>query len=311
MNRRDLIGLGCAGAASALCSGPAAAVPNVARSIVQVIASGFGFDGVERQAIGTGFMTGWIGYIATSQHLRKQLGDIDPVSVSYTIRLDPRSSYALPASVHHEHVPSDVLVLFCQAYGLDMKPMRRARKILEQVQQGSTDIYTAGFPSGYGLTVDRGVLKSFVGSINPPIPTWTTSLTFKSGQSGSPIFLGDGTVIGIAKGVDQDATSIGLIVPAMLVPEVYWAQDSEGTNHVEIAEASTLVVSSRDGTVLTQTSAAGTESFAIPGRPEDLSFVLKNPDGSVRQLVVEQNDVRRVGSELRLDARSLIGGESG
>jgi hypothetical protein len=89
------------------------------------------------------------------------------------------------------------------------------------IKAGITPIYTAGFPAGYHYSVDTGVVRSFSGPI-APIPAWTTSMSFKAGQSGSPIVLANLKVVAMAKGVDADASSIGLIVPARLIPHEYW-----------------------------------------------------------------------------------------
>lgn len=198
------------------------AAPDIKSSIVKVVAKGIdtGAGNIKRVATGTGFFTSELGFIVTSAHLRKNLGKVDEASITYEIYLDRFSAAGIAATSLYLSDPSDLMVLYAPVGGENIKPLSMSRKPISSIKLGETAIFTAGYPDGYGYTVNQGVITAFSGPVHN-VPLWATNLTFKEGQSGSPVYLASGEVIGIVKGVDRNA-SIGLFVPAKTIPSNYW-----------------------------------------------------------------------------------------
>lgn len=167
---------------------------------------------------GTGFFISKDGFLVTSLHLMRDLGTVDEETVQYEVRFPPPSTAVFQAAPLFINPAADILVLYASVAHMDVQTLARGDR--NGVIPGSTSIFTMGFPAGYNISFDRGIIKSF-GAISP-IPVWSSNITFKNGQSGSPILLENGKVIAIAKGNDADATSIGLIVPIRLIPADYW-----------------------------------------------------------------------------------------
>jgi hypothetical protein len=180
---------------------------------------------------GTGFFVSKDGFFVTAYHLRKELGSVDQATVSYELHLGPGD--VVPASQMFVDPGADVMVLYASVGDRNVPVLQPSERT--GVVAGTTPVYTAGYPAGYRYSVDKGIIKSFGGPI-APVPLWTTSLTFKVGQSGSPILIANGRVIAFAKADDRDASSIGLIVPVRVVPSQYW----DGSLQLTDAEKTTL-----------------------------------------------------------------------
>lgn len=203
--------------------GPAAN-QEVQDAVVMVVASGVNTAlGNKREAVqGTGFFVSSDGRLVTSYHLREKLpAGVDAGTIKYTIYRNPFDTSPRPAAMVYGSELFDVLVLYVDVSGLTVKPLRQGSKDGDNVKV-LQPVYTGGFPANYSYQPDVGVLKSFSGPVlDPPRPLYVTSITYKEGQSGSPILLANGKVIGIAKATDPGANSIGLIVPSW-VAQAYW-----------------------------------------------------------------------------------------
>ncbi len=212
-----------------------ASVATIEKAVVIVIARGVdtGLGNRPAAAQGTGFFIHRDGYLVTSYHLRKVLGDVDERTVGFEVHFGPNDADVFRAGQVFANPEADIMVLYASVGNHPYDILRRGSR--DGIELGTTPIYTGGYPEGYQFSVDSGVLKS-LGTIDP-IPVWSTSLTFKAGQSGSPIVLNDLRVIGFAKGNDADATSIGLIVPASAIPSNFW----DGTTNLSAESASRLV----------------------------------------------------------------------
>jgi hypothetical protein len=204
-----------------------AAVPNVRRAVVSVRVSGVRRDNNEptQTVSGSGFFVNREGYIVTSWHLIRQLGDVNPNLNRFEINTDHTQSW-ISAIVLEQRPETDILVLKAHMGSRPFDILRRAKNAKDRITIARTPVWTAGFPAGYGYLNDTGVVTSFDGTISPPTATWTTNMTFKGGASGSPIYLEDGSVVAIAKGVDSNATQIGLVVPVNLIPAQYWEDET-------------------------------------------------------------------------------------
>lgn len=209
---------------------PAAAAPDdVRNAIVVVVVKGDNarLGNAPAAAQGTGFFISRDGYVATSYHVYGDLikDGVEPSSVTYHVALNPTSP-PLPASPLFINPAADLMVLYVAgAGGLNVMTLKPADRGNARVSTAITPVYSAGYPDGIGFSTGAGVIKSFDGPL-APIPVWTTSLTFKGGESGSPILLADNRVIAIAKAVDPGSSSIGLIVPSRLIPREYWDTDT-------------------------------------------------------------------------------------
>jgi hypothetical protein len=181
---------------------------------------------------GTGFFISKDGFLVTSYHLRTELGEVDDSTVAYEIHFGPTSSDVVQAAPVYVNPMADLMVLYASVADRNVQILAPASRT--GIVPGSTPIYTVGYPAGYQYSVDTGIIKSW-GSIDP-IPIWTTNLTFKSGQSGSPIVLSNLHVLAIAKANDVNANSIGLVVSSRLIPDNYW----DGTVGLTPAVAATL-----------------------------------------------------------------------
>lgn len=166
----------------------------------------------------TGFFTSKQGFLVTSYHLRAELGDVDERTVTYEVRFGPTSADIYAAAPIHINQAADFMVLYVSVGDRNIETFTLGTRV--GVRPGITPIYTVGYPAGYHYSVDIGVVRSF--GLTEAIPAWSTNMTFKSGQSGSPIFLENFRVIAIAKGNDAASTSIGLMVPSQMIPTNYW-----------------------------------------------------------------------------------------
>jgi hypothetical protein len=210
----------CAIAAENISSGP----ESVKNAVVIVLAKGVlpAQVNVPVSEQGTGFFISKYGFLVTSYHLRSDLGAVDDPSVTYEIHFGALPSDTIvSASPVFANPAADIMVLYAPVAQRDVLTLQPSTMPISKIIPGTTPIFTGGYPRGYDYSVDRGVIKSF-GVISPPLPLWSTSISFKAGQSGSPILFDDNTVIGIAKGVDTADKSIGLVVPMKLVPIEYW-----------------------------------------------------------------------------------------
>jgi len=195
-------------------------------SVVTVVASGVNpiLGNTKVSSQGTGFFTSKDGFLVTARHLVTKLGKIAEDSLQFEVYFGPGSGDKVLAKSMYQNPDADIMVLFANFDGRDVKALTPAGR--DGLVIASTPVYTVGFPAGLLYAGDKGHIKSF--GVIDPIPVWATSLTFKSGQSGSPILRGDGRVIAMAKGDDEDASSIGYVVPVIrTVPTEYWDNSAQ------------------------------------------------------------------------------------
>ncbi len=261
MNRRKFF----AGAVATLTALPFVGLPadaaatNVRSSLVTIRATGLlrASNELSDSVFGTGFFVNSQGYIVTSLHLIKQLGAVIPESIRFEVNTDLNETPITAIQIERRD-QVDILVLLAKMGMRPFSVLRRERNVMRRVREGETRVYTSGFPKGYGAIIDNGAITSFEGPVSPPSPTWTTNMTFKGGQSGSPIYLEDGSVIAVAKGVDAGTTQIGIVVPIMHVPLNYWDEDTEAPANMEAAEGIPSILITRN------VPATATQSRIVP-----------------------------------------------
>ena len=214
---------------------------------------------------GTGFFIGKAGFLVTSNHLRTELGDVDDATVTYEIHFGTTTADVVQAIPVFVNPVADVMVLYASVADRNVPVLAPATH--PGVPALGTSVYTVGYPAGYQYSVDAGVIKSS-GPIDPVL-AWTTSLTFKGGQSGSPILLSDLRVIAIAKGNDAQANSIGLVVPSQIVPSNFW----DGT--VGLTPAVTGALASGDASSLAHVNVSTVSSSSAPVARKE-AFTVEN-----------------------------------
>jgi serine protease Do len=154
--------------------------------------------------LGTGFVVSSDGLVLTTHHIISELGDVEPRTVSIEARIAEKSANARPAAIVDDAINMDLLLLKLPPGPDDYVPVSLGSAYDHDDTQ---DIYTSGFPRSISYRTQNGRIEAREG---PGGYLWVTDLNFEYGQSGSPIYNGDGEVIGVVKGVEG---SLNYIVP--------------------------------------------------------------------------------------------------
>lgn len=173
---------------------------------------------VLREVQGTGFFINKEGYVLTAYHLLSKLGKVHAGTVTWEIEFGANTNDKIQAAPLSFMENVGLMVLYASVGDRDVETLARGTR--DGVLPVVTTLYTFGYPSGWLYSSDRGFIKSFGAAA--PLPVWSTNMTFKEGQSGSPICLADLRVIAIARGDDADAKSIGVVVSIRPIPDNYW-----------------------------------------------------------------------------------------
>lgn len=188
-------------------------------AVVQITVKGIDpTDSTERVTHGTGFFISKDGYIVTSKHLVTKLGNVDAQTVTYEIQYGIAPAKQAGYAWTDPNPNTDLLVLYAAVTDWDVPTLARGSR--NNVTPAVTPIYTGGFPEGVLYSVKTGFIQSW--GVLAPLPLWTTSMSFKEGQSGSPICLSDTKVIAVAKGNDTADPATGVVVPVRIIPPQYW-----------------------------------------------------------------------------------------
>lgn len=286
-------------------SGSAMAGPAEARGAIVVV----GVKGVNTRlgnapeaAQGTGFFISKDGLLVTAYHLwgdMEQRG-VDPATMSIEVTFDPDSPKTVQAQQLYTNRVADVMVLYAPVGGRNVPTLKPADRTTAKVVEASTPIYSAGYPDGIGFSVSRGYIKSFDGP-RAPVPAWTTDITFKGGESGSPILLEDNRVIAIAKAVDKESTQIGLIVPSRFVPRDYW--DGAGSDSLLASTAGRVLVEARS-TVAAPEVRTRDITFANPscaGARDVANSVTARPGWTIDPASVKLQTLQSTGADNKVD----------
>lgn len=182
-------------------------------------------DSAPVEAHGSGFFTSQDGYLVTSYHLVSDLlaKGVDERTLTYTITVEGLSAHApLEAVVAWKNDTVDLMVLRARIGSLKIRPLQPDFAARNEIRLTETPVFTGGYPGGYEFVVDKGYVKAFEGPADAAVPAWVTNMTFKEGQSGSPVVTEDGRVVAVVKAIDLDAASIGILVPIRDIPLNYW-----------------------------------------------------------------------------------------
>jgi S1-C subfamily serine protease len=195
-----------------------------AKGIVVVIASTVDTEhgNVPVSTHGTGFFISAEGFLVTSFHLRTKLPNVPSDQITYAVRFGSAAATAsVPAAVLWENELTDIIVLSVAIGEQPIAVLARSSVTRDGIKKNETPLFTGGYPHGLPFVTKRGTVLGF-GLVDDPRPAWITDLTFGDGQSGSPVVLGDGAVVALARGNVPDAPGYGVIVPIRAIPEGLW-----------------------------------------------------------------------------------------
>lgn len=171
----------------------------------------------------TGFFVSKNGLFITSYHtlhkLKKALGGYNNEDFIFSVHQENTpSKKKWTATLEKVDQKSDLLSLNVRVGGNGVDYFKYDPQIENQITLASTKVYTYGYPGGYEHLSDIGVIKSFEGpELNEHL--WVTSMEFKSGQSGSPVYLKDGRLVGLVKGSERNFDKNNFFVPVSVIDE--------------------------------------------------------------------------------------------
>lgn len=194
-------------------------------SVGVVEVHGFDKSSHEVTVQGSGFFISIEGYFVTARHLLAdalKAGAL-PESITYSVKMPSEvGSPSAPASNYWVSPAGDEMVLSVRSENFHIRPLKPNHEPRGGLKIGVTPIYTGGYPENYSFVMDSGVVRSFSGPKQSSLPLWMTNMSFKHGQSGSPVVTGDGEVVGLVTAVDLDATTFGVLTPVRSVPPYFW-----------------------------------------------------------------------------------------
>jgi Trypsin-like serine proteases, typically periplasmic, contain C-terminal PDZ domain len=185
------------------------------KSIVYIHAERLPKDGVAApyETSGTGFIISKSGYVLTNAHLLLKEDDASVVKYEGSVR--SRYLPPLPLFLVAKDESIDIALFELPDTGTEWKPLTLDLPNLkkdwknEKPMTTSSPLFTMGFPFQSDLSSATGILSNRVG----PHGNWQTTLPINYGNSGSPVFRSDGSVVGIAQGGMDQAQGITYVVP--------------------------------------------------------------------------------------------------
>jgi hypothetical protein len=162
--------------------------------------------GVRQTDQSTGFLISDDGFILTSWRLLENVDKYTADSVKITAAVGDPEAPAVTAAIFNTLQPVHALLLKMRARALPHLTLGRAN-VLTQGER----IFTSGFHGTDPFSSDGTVNNKF-----GPLGTgylWTLNMSVAAGQSGSPVYLADGTVVGFLEGEDAAASGVGYMVP--------------------------------------------------------------------------------------------------
>jgi S1-C subfamily serine protease len=164
------------------------------------------YSGVPQTDQSTGFLISDDGFILTSYHLLEKVSEYAGDNVKVTAAVGDPEAPAATAAIVNGLQPLDVLLLKIRTtHSLPHLTLGRA-----DVLSVGGQIFTSGFHGTEPFNSEGTVSNKFgplaIGYL------WTLNMTVAPGQSGSPVYIADGTVVGILKGENTGA-HVGYMVP--------------------------------------------------------------------------------------------------
>jgi hypothetical protein len=188
----------------------------IRKSLVYLEASGKGISGAEtgvrKRTQATGFLVSDDGFILTTHHLLSGLAPVEPTSVVIRANVGEKVEVlkyeALPVNAAAE---LDLLLLKIPP---GLEPHKPVKLGTLKEARGALEVYTSGFPKSANYRLDNGTigskdtLSAYLWEVN--------DMPFDFGQSGSPVYTADGTVVGMAKGQLEGAPGVNYMIPIQL-----------------------------------------------------------------------------------------------
>jgi S1-C subfamily serine protease len=172
----------------------------IRQSLVFIEMKGITDNGIPLASTGTGFFVSEDGYILTSYHLLDAIAKVRPETVEILISIwERKQAPDKKAFVVDARINLDLLLLKVSRAQNPYVPVRTgsARRNLT-----SSTVLTSGFkyqenpPDAFYTRYSDQVTSED----GPAGYTWTLNTAAAAGQSGSPIYTQEGTVVGILKG---------------------------------------------------------------------------------------------------------------
>ncbi len=170
--------------------------------------------GVPVESHATGFFIDRFGTMVTNHHVLEALGNYEPSTLAITVHMgDMYASEKRPAEVDFLDARKDLLVLRVRgSFGHQFNHVRREFAYQSDITLAQTPVYTMGFPEGYSYMTGDGKINAFDGP-SGHFYLWVTDMQFKAGQSGSPVYLQDGRIVGVVKGQERGFAQNNFIIP--------------------------------------------------------------------------------------------------
>lgn len=195
---------------------------SIEKKVAVVVASALGSEssnspGAKKSTRATGFFVSKNGLFLTSYHIvskiKQELGEFDQETLKFVVYQGSTiSSISREAFIDSFDKNLDLLSLNVQVGGGGVDFFKYDPHVEDKVELSSTDVYTYGYPEGFTYLNDKGIIKSFEGPAGNE-HLWVTSLEFKDGQSGSPIFLKEGKLLGLVKGTEKGFPKNNFFIP--------------------------------------------------------------------------------------------------
>lgn len=177
-------------------------------SLVSIRAVGEKSDGTKVPSTATGFVVSSDGMVLTVYSLLTGLGNVNPETIEILADIGPNNpSPNLRAGI----------VDFSQNLNLLLLKVFSGDSITPSVEFGKSasvaqdaNIFSSGYADGNGYRPHTGTI---IDRDNSSVHLWTTTLPFEKGEIGSPVYSGDGKVIGIARGQFSPGTGDQFFIP--------------------------------------------------------------------------------------------------
>jgi hypothetical protein len=163
-------------------------------------------SGVPQTDQATGFLVSEDGFILTSYHLLEKKLEYAGDNVKVTAAVGDPEAQASTAAIVNGVQPLDVLLLKIRT--------TQALPYLTLGRAGGLSVGGQVFTSGFHGTEpfnSQGTVSNKFGPLGLGY-LWTLNMAVASGQSGSPVYIADGTVVGILKGENKGG-NVGYMVP--------------------------------------------------------------------------------------------------
>jgi Peptidase family M48 len=201
---------------------PSEAHARMLKSLVFLRAKAVTKGGNPTASEATGFLVSPYGDVLTVHHFYRKLGDYQPKTLQVwgSLKGKEGEQKIIVAASRSFDESADLLKLRFESGLTDVAageidsvcfvPVGEIGMRREQKSLLGLELLTSGFPNNAPYIVDKGTIAALEGNSH----NWRlTGLTFIASQSGSPIYLPDGRVIGLVKGLDSEAPSHQFIVP--------------------------------------------------------------------------------------------------